>query len=160
MVNHIKHNIDPIFDSDSRVLILGSLPSPKSREEGMFYGHPQNRFWRVLAGLFNEELPKANKDKKEFLLKHKIALWDVVKECDIEGALDSTIKNVIVNDFDIILKDANIKAVFTTGRTAYNLFKKYTGKEPIYLPSPSPTNCAVKFDRLLNEYSVILKYLK
>lgn len=159
MINHVKHNIEPIFNNDSRILILGSLPSPKSREIGMFYGHPQNRFWKIISTLFNETLPITNLQKKEFLIKHKIAVWDVVKECDIDGALDSTIKNVVVNNFDIIIKHANIQAVFTTGRTAFNLYQKHTKKEALYLPSPSPTNCAMTLTKLVEKYSVILKYL-
>ncbi len=156
---HIIHNIEPIFDSDCKILILGSLPSPKSREVGIFYGHPQNRFWRVLSAVFNEPLPLSNDDKKQFLLKHHIAVWDVVKECDIIGASDSSIKNVVVNDFSCIFNVANIKAVFTTGKTANKLFKKYTGKDAVYLPSTSPTNCAVSFEDLVKQYSVLKDYL-
>lgn len=160
MANFLTHPIQPIYDENSKILILGSFPSPKSREKNIFYGHPQNRFWLVLSKLFDEEKPLTNEERKQFLLKHKIAVWDVVKECEIVGASDSSIKNVKVNDLKQIYKVANIRAVFTTGKTAYNLYKKYVDENVICLPSPSPANCAISIDNLIKEYSVIMEYLK
>ena len=158
-LSHVVHPIKPIYNKNSKVLILGSIPSPKSREIGMFYGHPQNRFWKVLSSLFKEEEPITNEERIAFLLKHNIAVWDVVKECDIVGASDSSIKNVVVNDFSIIKGKARIKAVFTTGKTAYNLYKKYVDNNVFCLPSTSPANCAKSIQNLVKDYSVLLNYL-
>lgn len=159
----ITHAFDPVFDSESRVLILGTMPSPKSRELGFYYSHPRNRFWPVLAKLFCEEIPKTPEEKADFVLRHKIALWDVLRECDIEGASDSSIINAVPNDMEIIFLTADIKAVFCTGATAAKLYKKYiepkTGIAAIALPSTSPANAKVKFEELYEEYKVILKYL-
>ena len=158
-MKHLKHNISPIFNKNSKILILGSFPSPKSRENEIFYGNPQNRFWLVLAKLFNEPTPETKTDKIDFLLKHKIALWDVVEECIIQGASDCTIKDAKPNDLNIIFKKAKISAVFTTGKTATKLYKQFFNKESIYLPSPSPANFAYNFKKLVVEYSKILKFL-
>ena len=105
------HPIPPVFDKTSEVLILGSFPSVKSREEGFFYGHPQNRFWRVIASIFDEKVPATVEEKKAFLLRNYIALWDVISSCDIEGSSDATIRNVTANDINIILRDADIRAI-------------------------------------------------
>ena len=125
----ISHAFDPVFDGESRVLILGTMPSPKSRELGFYYSHPRNRFWPVLSKIFGEEIPKTPEEKQNFCLRNKIALWDVLKECDIEGASDSSIKNAVPNDLSVILNSANIKAVFTTGGTAGKLYKKLIAAE-------------------------------
>ena len=154
------HPIDPVFDKDSRVLILGSFPSVKSREEGFFYGHPQNRFWKVMEGVFGENDIQSIQDKKEFLRRKRIALWDVVASCEIDGAGDSTIRNAVPNDFDRIFSAADIRHVFTTGKTAAALYKKFTGKESVVLPSPSPANCAVSLEKLIEKYKVIISYLE
>ncbi len=154
------HSIPPIFDEFSKILILGSFPSPKSRENNIFYGNPQNRFWAVLSNMFNENFPKSNDDKKLFLLRHNIALWDVVKECEIVGASDASITNVVPNNLEIIFNKAKIKAVFTTGNTATNLYWKFFNKNNIYLPSPSPANFAFNLQKLIEKYKIILKYLK
>lgn len=146
------HTLEPVFDENSRVLILGSFPSPKSRETGFYYGHKQNRFWRVLAAVLDEPVPQTNGEKKALVLKYRIALWDVCAECEIDGAADSSIKNVLVNDFSLITDKANIQAVFTTGKTANALYEKHTGKTALLLPSPSPANCAVSFDSLVKAY--------
>ena len=127
----IIHAFDPVFDSESRILILGTMPSPKSRELGFYYSHPRNRFWPVLAEILGEEVPKTPEEKCDFCLRHKIALWDVLKECDIEGASDSSIKNAVPNDFSEILRTADIKAVFTTGATAGKLYKSFSLPETI-----------------------------
>ena len=153
----LVHNIPPLFDENSKVLILGSFPSPRSREAGFFYGHPQNRFWKVLAAVFEEETPRSIEDKKRFLHSHHIALWDVIERCEITGADDNSIKNATPNDFSLI--KANIKATFTTGKTATDLYEKFTGGRSIYLPSPSPANRAVKFDNMVAAYAEIKKYI-
>lgn len=148
------HNIDPVFDSESEILILGSFPSVKSREEGFFYGHPRNRFWQVIAGVCGENTPVSIAEKKELLLKHHIALWDVIQSCNISGSADSTIKDVTVNDICSILKNTKIKRIFTNGRKAESYYQKYarknTGIDSVCLPSTSPANAAWSRDRLLD----------
>ena len=155
----IIHPLKPIFDTNSKILILGTMPSVKSRENNMYYSHPKNRFWKVLADIFNEEIPLSNIEKENFLLKHNIALWDVLKSCKIKGSSDSSITDPIVNDFNIIFNKCNIVAIFTTGKTSTKLFKELTGKESIYLPSTSPANCKISFNDLVKEYKKILTYL-
>lgn len=153
----IIHPIEPIFDKNSKILILGSFPSVKSREEGFFYGHPQNRFWQVLARVFGIEKPETIEEKKEFLLKNNIAVWDVIKSCDITGSSDSSIKNVIPNDLRIILNNARIEKIFVNGKKAEQLYKKYIqtdiNRDAICLPSTSPANAAWNLDRLVEEWS-------
>ena len=155
------HPIQPVFDKDSRVLILGSFPSVKSREEGFFYGHPQNRFWKVAASVFGEQTPLTVSDKKAFLLRNHIALWDVIGSCEIEGSSDSSIRNVSVNDISVILNTADIKAVFLNGQKAYQLYKKYLFpvicREGICLPSTSPANAAWNLEKLTEEWKAISK---
>ncbi len=151
------HNIPPIFDENSEILILGSFPSVKSRETGFFYGHPQNRFWRVLAALENEETPQSIEEKKTFLLRNRIAVWDVIKSCDITGSSDSSIRNVVPNDILSILSASKIERIFTNGGTAHRLYRKYIGNDAALLPSTSPANAAYSLDRLINEWSVILR---
>ena len=155
----IIHPLKPIFNKDSKVLILGSLPSRKSRENKMYYSHPKNRFWSVLSAIFNEEEPIANEEREKFVLKHNIALWDVLHSCKIKGSSDSSITEPVINDFNIIFNKCEIRAVFTTGKTATKLYKKLTNKESIYLPSTSPANCVISFDDLVKEYKKILNYL-
>ena len=159
----ITHAFHPVFDSESRILILGTMPSPKSRELGFYYSHPRNRFWPVLAKIFGEDIPETPEEKANFVLRHKIALWDVLAECDIEGASDSSIKNAVPNDISIILNSADIKAVFTTGATAAKFYKKFIEPESkipaIALPSTSPANAKVKFEELVEEYRKILDYI-
>ena len=160
----ITHAFDPVFNFESRILILGTMPSPKSRELGFYYSHPRNRFWPVLAKIFGENVPETSEKRKEFALRHKIALWDVLKECDIEGASDSSIKNAVPNDLSVILNSADIKAVFATGATAAKLYKKFIEPETkipaTALPSTSPANAKIKFEELCEEYKIILEYLK
>ena len=155
------HPIQPVFDKDSRVLILGSFPSVKSREEGFFYGHPQNRFWKVTAKVFGEQTPLTVSDKKAFLLRNHIALWDVIGSCEIEGSSDSSIRNVSVNDISVILNTADIKAVFLNGQKAYQLYMKYLFpvicREGICLPSTSPANAAWNLEKLTEEWKAISK---
>ena len=158
----LEHPIDAVYDEKSRVLILGSFPSVKSREFGFFYGHPQNRFWRVVSRICGEAVPETIEEKRAFLFRNNIALWDVIQSCDIEGSADSTIKNVIVNDLSEIVKTTQIKAVFTNGKTADKLYNKYNkcAFEAICLPSTSPANAAWSEDRLFEEWkSKISQYL-
>lgn len=159
----ILHTISPVYDKNSKILILGSFPSVKSRETQFFYGHKQNRFWRVLALLLNENIPETTVEKKQLLLQNKIALWDVVKSCTISGSSDSTIKNVVPNDIGQILRTSDISQIFTNGGTADKLYKKhiypYTGRTALKLPSTSPANASFTLERLLTEWNVILKYL-
>lgn len=163
-MEHIIHSIEPVFDTESRVLILGTMPSPKSREVQFYYGHPQNRFWRVLAAVLGEELPQSVPEKKAMLLRHRIALWDVLAECEIIGASDSSIRNPVANDLSVILDHAPVQAVFTTGATAWKLYtrlqKPHTGIEAVRLPSTSPANCAVKMEALTEAYKAILPWLE
>ena len=127
----LTHPIEPIYDKNSKILILGSFPSVKSREEGFFYGHPQNRFWKVIAEIFGNNLPNEKfklstiEEKKQFLLENNIAVWDVIKSCDIEGSSDSSIKNVVPNDLSIILEVADIEKIIVNGKKAEQLYKKY-----------------------------------
>ena len=155
----IIHPIKPVYDKDSRVLILGSFPSVKSREEGFFYGHPQNRFWKVTSRVFDEDLPLTVDEKKAFLLKNHIALWDVIGSCEIEGSSDSSIRNVTVNDISKILKTADIKTIYLNGGKAYQLYQKYLfpslGREGILLPSTSPANAAWNLERLTGTWKMI-----
>ena len=160
---HISHAFSPVFDSESKVLILGTMPSPKSRELGFYYSHPRNRFWPVIAKIFGEDIPKSPEEKTDFCLRHKIALWDVLAECDIEGASDSSIKNAVPNNIGIIFEKADIKAVFCTGAAAAKLYKKFiepkTCVPAAALPSTSPANAKIKFDELAAEYSIISEYV-
>lgn len=160
---YIIHNFTPIFDSDSRILMLGTMPSPKSREIGFYYGHPRNRFWKVMSDVCNQSLPITKEDKIAFALSRHIAIWDVLAGCDICGADDSSIRNPKANNMDTILSHADITAIFTTGTKAYQLYQKYcypkTNIEAILLPSTSPANCRVSYEELKEAYSVILKYL-
>lgn len=142
----MEHTIPPVFDKNSKVLVLGSFPSPKSREMGFFYGHRQNRFWEVIAKVFDEPFPETVETRRSFLFRNGIAMWDVCASCDIIGASDSSIKNVVPNDFSEIFATADIRAVFCTGRASHTLFKKHCeekyGIEATYLPSTSAANRA------------------
>ncbi len=158
-----NHNIEPVFDENSKILILGSFPSVKSRETEFFYGHPQNRFWRVISRICRQECPITISEKRYLLVSNNIAVWDVIKNCDIEGSSDSSISNVVPNDLNIILSCANIKAVFVNGGTAGRLYKKYcepqTGIPAIILPSTSPANARFNIDMLIEKWSIIKEFL-
>lgn len=160
----LQHEFQPIYDSRSRVLILGSFPSVTSREQNFYYGHPQNRFWRLLAIICNEDIPLTTERKKALCLAHGIALWDVIESCDIEGSSDSSIKNARVNDLSVILDNCSIKQIFVNGGTAYKLFVKYqqkeTGRTAVRLPSTSPANAAWSFERLYGDWRVIGEYIE
>lgn len=153
----IQHPIEPIYDRNSQILILGSFPSVKSREEGFFYGHPQNRFWRVLSAVYKVETPVTIEEKKKFLLENHIAVWDVIQSCDIVGSSDSSIKNVVPNDLQKILDVASIDKIFVNGKKAEQLYKKYIqpeiGRQAICLPSTSPANAAWSLDKLVEEWN-------
>lgn len=147
------HNIEPIFDENSKILILGSFPSVKSREQRFFYGHPQNRFWKVISNITGEEVPTTIEEKKSLLIKNNIAVWDVIKSCDIIGSSDSSIENVEVNDFSIILNKAKIEKIYANGDKAYKLFKKYCKEiEITKLPSTSPANAQYSIEKLCGEW--------
>lgn len=156
---HIEFDMPPIYNSRSRVLLLGTMPSPKSRETGFHYGHPQNRFWPVMAAVFGESLPETIKQKTALMLERRVALWNVLRACDIKGAADSSIRNPVANDFGPLFETADIRAVFGTGQTAAKLYKKLVGPDIVALPSTSPANCAIKFDELVARYRAILEYL-
>ncbi|MCR4813984.1 MAG: DNA-deoxyinosine glycosylase [Lachnospiraceae bacterium] len=153
------HPIPPVYDKNSEILILGSFPSVKSREAAFFYGHPQNRFWRVTARVFEEEVPVTTEEKKAFLLKNHIAVWDVIQSCDIVGSSDSSIRNVTVNDLNLILNAGNIRTVYVNGKTALKYYRKYTepliNRPAVDLPSTSPANAAWNEDRLYEAWKVI-----
>lgn len=152
MAKTVVHPYGPVFDSNSKVLILGTIASPKSRENGFYYTHPQNRFWRVISDILSYPLPKNNIERKKLLLKNNIAIWDVLHSCTITGADDSSIKDPVCNDINFVLNQTKIKAIFTTGKTAYKLYNKYclkdTGMPAISLPSTSPANCRYSYDEL------------
>lgn len=164
MPDRIIHTIAPVFDAQSRILILGTMPSPKSRENAFYYGHPQNCFWRILSAVFEETVPGTNSEKTVFLLWHHIALWDVLQSCDITGADDSSIRNPVPNDLRLILSQADIQAVFTTGKKAAQLYRKLilpeTGMPAHELPSTSPANCArTTFEGLKAAHMAILTWV-
>ncbi|ARU49730.1 DNA-deoxyinosine glycosylase [Sulfurospirillum diekertiae] len=155
----MKHSFEPVYDTNSKVLILGTFPSVKSREQNFYYGHPQNRFWKVIAALTHTPLPISIEEKKAMLLNHGIALWDVIESCDITGSSDSSIKNVVPMDFSNILHHTSITHIYANGATAFKLFQKYcetaTGINIIKLPSTSPANAAFSFEKLLHEWSIL-----
>ena len=155
----ILHPIPPVYDSTSRILILGSFPSVKSREAMFFYGHPQNRFWRVVAQVFEEPVPMTVPDRKAFLLRNHIAAWDVIASCRIEGSSDASIKDVTVNDLRPILETAPVEQIYVNGKTAEKMYRRYTqpltGRPCICLPSTSPANAAWSMERLVQAWSRI-----
>lgn len=153
------HPFAPVYDASSRVLVLGSFPSVRSRQTGFYYGHPQNRFWRVTAALFAEETPQTEAEKRAFLLRSRIALWDVAQACEVEGSSDASIRTVAPNDLSPIFAAADIRCVFANGKTAFALYRKLllpaTGRECVCLPSTSPANCAVSFEKLLEAWKIV-----
>ena len=155
----IIHPIPPVYDGQSKVLVLGSFPSVKSREQKFFYGNPQNRFWKVLSAVFNDEVPLSVEQKKAFLLKNKVAVYDVIYSCEISGSSDSSIKSVVPADLTEIIANGKIKTVYLNGKTAGKLYEKYLsesiGLNYAVLPSTSPANAAYTFDKLLKEWKII-----
>lgn len=150
----VEHEFEPVYDADSQTLILGTFPSVKSREMAFYYGHPQNRFWRLIAALTGEKVPQREdiQAKKQLLLRHKIAVWDVIASCQITGSSDSSIRDVIPNDIGALLQRTNIMHIYANGTKAYELYMKYvygqTNREIIRLPSTSPANASYSFERL------------
>jgi TDG/mug DNA glycosylase family protein len=160
-MERITHPFQPVYNADSKILILGSFPSVKSREGEFFYHHPQNRFWKLISAVYKEKLPVSIEEKKELLLRNGVAVWDVIKSCEITGSSDNSIKNVVPNDLSEILRIADIKRIFANGSTAYQLYQRHifpkTGREIIKLPSTSPANAACNVDRLLEDWYYIRK---
>ena len=159
----LRHPFPPVYDENSSILILGSFPSVKSRENGFFYGHPRNRFWRVLAAVFRETPPESVAEKKAFLLAHRAALWDVAASCSVEGSADGSISSVSPNDLSAIFEKAQIRAVFLNGKTAERLYKKFSARKygvPAFcLPSTSPANAARSLEELSEAWSVIKDFI-
>ena len=160
---HIVHSFEPVYDKASEILILGTLPSVKSRENNFYYGHKQNRFWKVIAGLTESEVPQTIEEKKKLLLEHGIAIWDVIESCDIIGSSDSSIKNVVPADIERVVANSKIQNIYANGGTAKKLYEKYsqkkTGREIIGLPSTSPANAAYSLERLLECWQEVKKGL-
>lgn len=157
----LKHTFDPVFDEESKILILGSFPSVKSRENNFFYGHPQNRFWKVMANVLEWEVPATIEEKREMLLKNHVAVWDVIASCSIVGSSDTSIKDVVVNDFSRILENSKVERVYVNGGKAYELYHKYaekvTGIQAVKLPSTSPANAAWSLEKLTKTWKEIIE---
>ena len=156
----IVHPIPPLYGKNSKTLILGSFPSVKSREAEFFYGHPQNRFWAIVAAVFGKEKPETIEEKKKLILENNLALWDVIASCEIVGSADSTISNVTANDLSVIINNSNVDRIFVNGKTAEKYYNKYTypktGINAICLPSTSPANAAWNFEKLVEAWKIIL----
>ena len=157
----IQHPFPPLFGPDSDTLILGSFPSVKSREAMFFYGHPQNRFWRVLAALYGESVPQTVNEKKVLILSHRLALWDSIASCEITGSSDASIRNAVPTDLSTILANSNVTRIFCNGAQSYRTYCRYqlprTGIEAVKLPSTSPANAACSLDKLIEAWRVIRK---
>ena len=151
MKTRLNHPFGPLYDESSRVLILGSFPSVKSREQNFFYGHPQNRFWKVVSAIFEQPVPQTIEEKKQLILGNGLALWDSIASCEITGSSDSSIRNARANDIRIILDSCNIERIYCNGRKSHELYKKYiepqTGREAVCLPSTSPANAQWTLER-------------
>ena len=156
----IEHPISPTFDENSTILILGSFPSVKTREYGYFYGHPQNRFWRVMAALYGEDIPEGREQRRAFLLRNGVAAWDVIASCTIVGSSDSSIRDVTVNDLRPILSGSRVDRIFVNGKTAEKMYRRYTepllGITAVCLPSTSPANAAYSLERLIGEWRALI----
>lgn len=161
---HVQHEFEPVYDEFSQVLILGTLPSVKSRENHFYYGHPQNRFWKLLAALFDEDVPTTIEDKKSLLYRNRVAIWDVIESCDIIGSSDSSIKNVVATDIPGLLERSNIKHVYANGNLAKKLYDQYilpqTGIDAVKLPSTSPANAQYNLDKLIKNWKIICKSIE
>ena len=160
----VSHPIPPVYDSHSRILILGSFPSVKSRENGFFYGHSRNRFWKTVSAVIGRPEPKSIEEKKKMLLDSGIALWDVIASCEISGSSDSSIKNAVPNDISPILAAADIRRIFVNGKTAEKYYRKFilpvVGIEAVTLPSTSPANAAYSLDKLIEAWRIIFEDIK
>ena len=159
MTKRLSHPFGPLYDENSRVLILGSFPSVKSREQNFFYGHPQNRFWEVVSAVFGQPVPQTIEDKKHLILSSGLALWDSIASCEIAGSSDASIRNAQANDIGIILSNCNIERIYCNGRKSHELYQKYiepqTGREAVCLPSTSPANAQWTLEKLIEAWSVI-----
>lgn len=157
------HEFDPVYDSESKILILGSFPSEASREQGFYYGHHRNRFWRVLAAVLGQSMPVTIDDKRAMLLRSRIALWDAAASCDVTGSSDASIRNVVPNNIGSLLENTSVCAVFANGTTAAKIYRKYilpiVGLDVIVLPSTSPANAACSEADLVESWKIILDYL-
>ena len=157
----LKHTFDPVFDAESKILILGSFPSVKSRENNFFYGHPQNRFWKVMANVLHWNVPTTIEEKREMLLNNYVAVWDVIASCSIVGSSDTSIKDVVVNDFSRILENSKVERIYVNGGKAYELYHKYaekvTGIQAVKLPSTSPANAAWSLEKLTKTWKEIIE---
>lgn len=153
------HNIPPLYDENSKILILGSFPSVKSREGQFFYHHPQNRYWKVMAAVLGCPVPETIEEKKRMVLTNHIAMWDVIASCEITGSSDSSIKNVIPNDIGKLIAETSIEKIYTNGGTAHKNYQKYIkgkiGVEDIWLPSTSPANAAWSLEKLITAWEKI-----
>lgn len=153
------HNIPPLYDENSEILILGSFPSVKSREGQFFYHHPQNRYWKVMAAVFDSPVPETVEEKRSMMFKNHVAMWDVIASCEITGSSDSSIRNVVPNDIGMLLDRTKIGKIYTNGATAHKNYQKYIknriGKEDITLPSTSPANAAWSLERLIAAWGEI-----
>lgn len=163
-LTYVEHEFNPVFNHDSKVLILGTFPSVKSRKNQFYYGNPQNRFWRIISRLTGSEVPQTIEEKKAMLLKHKIAIWDVISSCEIKGSSDSSIRNVVPTDLSSILQECDIRQIYANGGTAKKLYDKYskkqTGMEIAALPSTSPANATYSLDRLVQSWGEIRQYIE
>ncbi|MEG2311068.1 MAG: DNA-deoxyinosine glycosylase [Clostridia bacterium] len=157
------HPFDPIYNTESKILILGSFPSVKSREANFYYAHAQNRFWRLLSYIYDEDEPKSARDKKNLLFNHNIAIWDIIKSCDISGSSDVSIKNIVINDIFEIIEKSKIDTICFNGIAAYKIYNKYclnkTNIKTITLPSTSPANAQYSLDRLALEWENAIKQM-
>ena len=160
MSERILHPFPPLFDSESRTLILGSFPSVKSREAMFFYGHPQNRFWRLTALLCHEDTPQTIEEKSSLILRHHLALWDSIQSCTITGSSDSSVRDVVPNDLRVIFDNSKTERVFCNGALSHKMYMKYiypqTGIAAVKLPSTSPANAAYSLERLAESWRVIM----
>ena len=160
-MDRIDHPFGPLFSENSRVLILGSFPSVNSREQQFFYGHPQNRFWKVIAALYHQEVPSTIDQKKKLILENHLALWDSIASCVVTGSSDASIREVRANNLSVILDHSPIRKIFCNGKTSWQMYEKWirpvTGREAVCLPSTSPANAQWSLDRLIDSWSVILQ---
>ncbi|MBR0456197.1 MAG: DNA-deoxyinosine glycosylase [Firmicutes bacterium] len=158
---HVIHTFGPLYNADSRILILGSIPSPASREVGFYYGHPRNRFWPMLAELFAVPLPESIEEKKALVLSHGLALWDAIEECDIIGASDSSVKNVVPTVIPTLLAETKVERILCNGALSKKIYDKYqlegTGISAQQMPSTSPANAAWSLERLVEEWGKALR---
>ena len=161
MTQRLIHPFGPLYDENSRVLILGSFPSVKSREQNFFYGHPQNRFWKVIAALFGQDVPKTIPEKRQLILSNGLALWDSIASCVITGSSDASIRDVRANDLRVILDNSPIERICCNGQKSHEMYRKYIqngiGREAVCLPSTSPANAQFSLEKLIAAWSVYIR---